>query len=164
MIRRPPRSTRTDTLFPYTTLFRSNGTDINRRPDDPDGTADGVNMAAVDGLEDHSISMQYMIHAIHSASVRTEPYVAYGFRGSIHDYSDASYPRSPADCQACHDGDTYTLPLDSGQLAVTVNSNATVTGNSFFGANAFAPGDGSANDPTDDNNFSSEAAACASCH
>src|SRR3546814_4281978 len=25
MIRRPPRSTRTDTLFPYTTLFRSMG-------------------------------------------------------------------------------------------------------------------------------------------
>src|SRR3546814_20912776 len=31
MIRRPPRSTRTDTLFPYTTLFRSGlaGRDIN---------------------------------------------------------------------------------------------------------------------------------------
>src|SRR3546814_15020690 len=31
MIRRPPRSTRTDTLFPYTTLFRSHplGTDIS---------------------------------------------------------------------------------------------------------------------------------------
>src|SRR3546814_6850275 len=27
MIRRPPRSTRTDTLFPYTTLFRSGGFD-----------------------------------------------------------------------------------------------------------------------------------------
>src|SRR3546814_7941619 len=27
MIRRPPRSTRTDTLFPYTTLFRSSRTD-----------------------------------------------------------------------------------------------------------------------------------------
>src|SRR3546814_3289528 len=27
MIRRPPRSTRTDTLFPYTTLFRSEGVD-----------------------------------------------------------------------------------------------------------------------------------------
>src|SRR3546814_20357494 len=26
MIRRPPRSTRTDTLFPYTTLFRSSDT------------------------------------------------------------------------------------------------------------------------------------------
>src|SRR3546814_2315496 len=30
MIRRPPRSTRTDTLFPYTTLFRS-GRDRRRR-------------------------------------------------------------------------------------------------------------------------------------
>src|SRR3546814_1507375 len=32
MIRRPPRSTRTDTLFPYTTLFRSRkfGNDVKR--------------------------------------------------------------------------------------------------------------------------------------
>src|SRR3546814_1376656 len=34
MIRRPPRSTRTDTLFPYTTLFRSSRRCIfsNRHP------------------------------------------------------------------------------------------------------------------------------------
>src|SRR3546814_1380372 len=38
MIRRPPRSTRTDTLFPYTTLFRSvlhlenPGNCLDRRP------------------------------------------------------------------------------------------------------------------------------------
>src|SRR3546814_13772 len=30
MIRRPPRSTRTDTLFPYTTLFRSPRSDGGR--------------------------------------------------------------------------------------------------------------------------------------
>src|SRR3546814_11652160 len=30
MIRRPPRSTRTDTLFPYTTLFRSPNRDRRR--------------------------------------------------------------------------------------------------------------------------------------
>src|SRR3546814_13672854 len=30
MIRRPPRSTRTDTLFPYTTLFRSHRGDPGR--------------------------------------------------------------------------------------------------------------------------------------
>src|SRR3546814_17736230 len=30
MIRRPPRSTRTDTLFPYTTLFRSGRRDRGR--------------------------------------------------------------------------------------------------------------------------------------
>src|SRR3546814_9952066 len=34
MIRRPPRSTRTDTLFPYTTLFRSG---ISWVGSDPDG-------------------------------------------------------------------------------------------------------------------------------
>src|SRR3546814_9760008 len=36
MIRRPPRSTRTDTLFPYTTLFRSN-TVAGSRPAFPIG-------------------------------------------------------------------------------------------------------------------------------
>src|SRR3546814_3271435 len=36
MIRRPPRSTRTDTLFPYTTLFRS-----RRRPVAAQGTRTG---------------------------------------------------------------------------------------------------------------------------
>src|SRR3546814_1406086 len=30
MIRRPPRSTRTDTLFPYTTLFRSDEGGLDR--------------------------------------------------------------------------------------------------------------------------------------
>src|SRR3546814_16317854 len=40
MLRRPPRSTRTDTLFPYTTLFRSpravlgpDRVDVDRQPD-----------------------------------------------------------------------------------------------------------------------------------
>src|SRR3546814_13990996 len=36
MIRRPPRSTRTDTLFPYTTLFRSWETGCNTARDDVD--------------------------------------------------------------------------------------------------------------------------------
>src|SRR3546814_3602548 len=40
MIRRPPRSTRTDTLFPYTTLFRSLGEQpLPTDPGDP-GTID----------------------------------------------------------------------------------------------------------------------------
>src|SRR3546814_17649625 len=50
MIRRPPRSTRTDTLFPYTTLFRSqqtlwlipreSGTPERLRADDPSASLD----------------------------------------------------------------------------------------------------------------------------
>src|SRR3546814_20201187 len=49
MIRRPPRSTRTDTLFPYTTLFRSRSPDFQCRKagkgkddgDDPETNHDG---------------------------------------------------------------------------------------------------------------------------
>src|SRR3546814_17911614 len=37
MIRRPPISTRTDTLFPYTTLFRSNRRTHRGRLSDPEG-------------------------------------------------------------------------------------------------------------------------------
>src|SRR3546814_10924284 len=42
MIRRPPRSTRTDTLFPYTTLFRSLGglADRGRKPESARETAE----------------------------------------------------------------------------------------------------------------------------
>src|SRR3546814_8276558 len=53
MIRRPPRSTRTDTLFPYTTLFRS---EANERFTESDivamFSADGDDVAAVASLAD----------------------------------------------------------------------------------------------------------------
>src|SRR3546814_6032697 len=43
MIRRPPRSTRTDTLFPYTTLFRSAvGADEGMDLAGPHGEVDAV--------------------------------------------------------------------------------------------------------------------------
>src|SRR3546814_2880123 len=50
MIRRPPRSTRTDTLFPYTTLFRS------FRLDDRDGGFDRTgNIGILDCRADQQI-------------------------------------------------------------------------------------------------------------
>src|SRR3546814_20943059 len=45
MIRRPPRSTRTDTLFPYTTLFRS------QRRIGPEGVAHALAVGIPDGFE-----------------------------------------------------------------------------------------------------------------
>src|SRR3546814_4198408 len=44
MIRPPPRSTRTDTLFPYTTLFRSHHP--GNRPDRPRGRGNPPRLAA----------------------------------------------------------------------------------------------------------------------
>src|SRR3546814_9234721 len=50
MIRRPPRSTRTDTRFPYTTLFRSalrGAAEQDRRSEAPmNGNLEALNMAA----------------------------------------------------------------------------------------------------------------------
>src|SRR3546814_1031230 len=55
MIRRPPRSTRTDTLFPYTTLFRSYTAFQNSAAmivmDKMEGTIADVQMAPVSPLE-----------------------------------------------------------------------------------------------------------------
>src|SRR3546814_955874 len=51
MIRRPPRSTRTDTLFPYTTLFRS-------------GKENGRLQAPRRQLEEFGISARHVTNAI----------------------------------------------------------------------------------------------------
>src|SRR3546814_5139858 len=40
MLRRPPRATRTDTLFPYTTLFRSDVAQVELGPDEWRGIAE----------------------------------------------------------------------------------------------------------------------------
>src|SRR3546814_1334178 len=57
MIRRPPRSTRTDTLLPYTTLFRSNG--FLHRDDDDVADAGGLALRAAQHLD-----------ALHAAGTR----------------------------------------------------------------------------------------------
>src|SRR3546814_20774572 len=84
MIRRPPRSTRTDTLFPYTTLFRSRalaGRDgpADRRlfavADEPlvarhgDGAGDHqrAGAGARHGADLHSIEHHGVLHLAHRA-------------------------------------------------------------------------------------------------
>src|SRR3546814_5171417 len=49
MIRRPPRPTRTDTLFPYTTLFRSRQFRKGESDSDPISVLDGI-LAACDEI------------------------------------------------------------------------------------------------------------------
>src|SRR3546814_2320113 len=75
MLRRPPRSTRTDTLFPYTTLFRSVGADdldverLQRAPEmrhaiAPCGAGAGVaENAVLVGIERHRLAMPFNIRA-----------------------------------------------------------------------------------------------------
>src|SRR3546814_11141174 len=56
MIRRPPRSTRTDTLFPYTTLFRSNRLPIDDR--EPDA---GQDEGEIGRSEEHTSELQSLM-------------------------------------------------------------------------------------------------------
>src|SRR3546814_8889986 len=52
MIRRPPRSTRTDTLFPYTTLFRSrSGKELNYAATDALGAITMVRLGNTTGAQ-----------------------------------------------------------------------------------------------------------------
>src|SRR3546814_6659396 len=73
MIRRPPRSTRTDTLFPYTTLFRSHRRrdggragrggardGDGRHPVEPPG-ARGQHPAGLSRSEEHTSELQSLM-------------------------------------------------------------------------------------------------------
>src|SRR3546814_8217806 len=56
MIRRPPRSTRIDTLFPYTTLFRSEVAELRRLAHDE---------VAVGRIGDRSVDELTHAHGVH---------------------------------------------------------------------------------------------------
>src|SRR3546814_3310401 len=68
MIRRPPRSTRTDTLFPYTTLFRSGRTEDRRALL---AVADRAQPRAVDAL-----GRQVVADRVRAALARSEEHTS----------------------------------------------------------------------------------------
>src|SRR3546814_15741191 len=72
MIRRPPRSTRTDTLFPYTTLFRSvfDTTDSRSNQDVSDYLTSNIQdpLSRVDGVGD-----VHVFGAPHPMRIRLNP-------------------------------------------------------------------------------------------
>src|SRR3546814_1734353 len=66
MIRRPPRSTRTDTLFPYTTLFRSTESAPRRPTIRYSRIAPDVSPAAVHRSEEHTSDLQSLMRISYS--------------------------------------------------------------------------------------------------
>src|SRR3546814_8473874 len=62
MIRRPPRSTRTDTLFPYTTLFRSFSQHITGRFKTPRQFSRAAIDSALQFSSGHSLASEKFLH------------------------------------------------------------------------------------------------------
>lgn len=147
---------RTDNVTLCVICHNPNDTDVSQRPADPDATVNGVNTAAVDGLEQRPIDFKYMIHAIHSAAFRTSPMVVYGYGSSVNDFSDVRFPGILSDCAQCHTATGYTLPLPDGVLGTTIDTGATSAGGGTFY--------GSLTDSTTYLRMTPTASACSACH
>jgi hypothetical protein len=66
--------------------------------------------------EAESIHFKYMIHKIHRGEELENGYIVYGYRSSLHDFSDYIFSGDLRNCEACHVDDRYTLPLPDGRL------------------------------------------------
>src|SRR3546814_10463357 len=80
MIRRPPRSTRTDTLFPYTTLFRSLPRFPSRRMISPGLTSLQAKKEPGARSEEHTSELQSLMrisYAVFCLKKKTPPRVVY---------------------------------------------------------------------------------------
>src|SRR3546814_3678783 len=97
MIRRPPRSTRTDTLFPYTTLFRSPGRWLA-----PYQTPDGQ-MKALTGHQ-----------AVNRRSREYEQFGPASLRAACHSRpSDIQVPHCPTAARSSIRSEEHTSELQS---------------------------------------------------
>src|SRR3546814_4539777 len=74
MIRRPPRSTRTDTLFPYTTLFRSSETALSSLPETPFANRES---GATDDADEQKLRQTLARSEEHTSELQTLMRISY---------------------------------------------------------------------------------------
>jgi OmcA/MtrC family decaheme c-type cytochrome len=66
-----------------------------------------------------SISMQRMIHRIHTGEELTQDLTIYGFGNTPHNYNEVLYPGDRRNCASCHAANTHQVPPPPGAGAVT---------------------------------------------
>ena len=65
------------------------------------------------------LDMAHMAHAIHYGPNRAAPYEVYGFGGTLHDYSEVTYPQSVLFCESCHTAGTSSPAGDAWQTTAS---------------------------------------------
>jgi OmcA/MtrC family decaheme c-type cytochrome len=65
-----------------------------------------------------SINFRTLIHKIHTGVNLTNPYVVYGFGGSVNNFNGILFPGNLEDCAKCHVNNSELLPLPAGLLPV----------------------------------------------
>jgi OmcA/MtrC family decaheme c-type cytochrome len=83
----------------------------------PTMTDKAVRVATAGAAE--GVSMQYMIHKIHTGEELQNGYTVYGNQSSIHEYSHVVYPGNLANCNGCHINGSQQLPPPVTADAVT---------------------------------------------
>jgi len=143
---------RSNNLEMCVTCHNANATDIRAR-------------AEAGAAGEESVNFSTMIHGIHAANV-----VIYGFGGSVHDYTEVTYPGELDNCGACHVDDSYypTNPDTDPRLATTFISDN--FGNANFPENVVSTEprtperEATLANPVDDLNRTANAAVCLQCH
>jgi OmcA/MtrC family decaheme c-type cytochrome len=66
-----------------------------------------------------SISMQRMVHRIHTGRELTQEYTVFGFGNTPIHFNEVTYPGDRTTCTKCHTAGSYLLPLQPGIASVT---------------------------------------------
>jgi OmcA/MtrC family decaheme c-type cytochrome len=66
-----------------------------------------------------SVDFRHMIHKIHTGEEIGGPYVIFGNRSSVNDFSEVRFPGDRRDCAECHVNGSEQLPLKDNLLNVT---------------------------------------------
>ena len=62
-------------------------------------------------LPAESISLQRLVHRIHTGEELTQDFTVYGNGKSMHNYNEVRYPGDRRDCVKCHTSTGYQIPL-----------------------------------------------------
>jgi OmcA/MtrC family decaheme c-type cytochrome len=77
------------------------------------------NPSTIDPDSGSILDMAHMAHSIHQGEARSIAYQVFGFMGTLHDYSEVTYPQSVLFCENCHAESDTTPAGDAWKTTAT---------------------------------------------